>query len=123
MYWPFEKVERSHFPRRRYVRRSSIYFLPTVRVSQFIMSTFDTCTLQTCSLDLAYIQYLPSVAGNAFYLALFSILLLAQVILLVHYHAWAFSATMICGLILEVLGYVGRVKLHYNPFGFTDFLL
>lgn len=87
------------------------------------MSTFDACTLQTCSLDLAYIQYLPSIAGNAFYLTLFSILLLAQVILLVHYRAWAFSATMICGLILEVLGYVGRVKLHYNPFGFTNFLL
>jgi hypothetical protein len=102
---------------------SSVYFPPTVQTLQFIMSTANPCTLQTCSLNLAYIQYLPSIAGNAFYLALFSILLLVQVISLIHFRAWAFSATMICGLILEVLGYIGRIKLHYDPFGFTNFLL
>ncbi|KAJ6086660.1 RTA1 like protein [Penicillium canescens] len=87
------------------------------------MSVADSCTVHTCSLDIAYIQYLPSIAGNSFYLAIFSAMLLAQVILLIHFRAWAFSATMICGLILEVLGYVGRIKLHYDPFGFTNFLL
>lgn len=30
---------------------------------------------------------------------------------------------MLPGLILEVLGYVGRIMLHDNPFDFNNFLL
>ncbi|KAI9042377.1 RTA1 domain-containing protein [Aspergillus affinis] len=87
------------------------------------MSSTESCTLETCSLDLAYIQYLPSNGGNTFLLALFLVILLVQMTFLLCYRTWAFSITMICGLILEALGYVGRIKLHYNPFGFTNFLL
>ncbi|PLB50918.1 RTA1 like protein [Aspergillus steynii IBT 23096] len=78
--------------------------------------------MHSCTPELAYIEYLPSIGGNAFFLALFSILLLMQMIL-IYYRAWAFSSTMVCGLILEILGYIGRIKLHNDPCQFTDFLL
>ncbi|CAG8327989.1 unnamed protein product [Penicillium salamii] len=85
--------------------------------------SISICTPSTSSLDLAYIQYLPSVPGNAFLVAWFASLLLVQIVTLVLYRTWGFSTAMICGLILEVIGYVGRIQLHCNPFGYTEFLI
>jgi hypothetical protein len=87
------------------------------------MAAFEKCTLHSCPLELAYINYLPSIGGNTFYLALFAGLLSLQIILLIFYRTWAFSICMISGLILEILGYLGRIELHSDPFDFTNFAL
>jgi hypothetical protein len=88
-------------------------------------STIETeyCTLQTCSLDYARIDYLPSLPANATYLSFFALILLAQIGLGCRYRTWGFMAGMFCGVLLEVLGYIGRVQMHYNPFKFNPFLL
>ena len=62
------------------------------------------CTLTTCPLDWATIQYVPSLAGNAFYLALFLILLIAQTVLGVRFRSWSFMIALVGGGALEVIG-------------------
>jgi hypothetical protein len=82
-----------------------------------------TCTVQTCPIQCAEVTYLPTLAGNATYAAIFGILLIAQVTLGFWYRTWGFMVGMSCGLLLEVLGYAGRLKLHNNPFDFNNFLM
>lgn len=83
----------------------------------------EDCTLATCSLLQAHYQYLPSLAGNALYLAIFSILLVAQIFLGYRSRAWGFLGGMFGGLVLEILGYVGRIQMHSNPFIDDGFLM
>jgi hypothetical protein len=83
----------------------------------------DDCTLQTCSLLQAHYQYLPSLAGNALYVAIFVLLLVAQIFLGVRSRAWGYMAGISCGLVLEIIGYVGRVQMHSNPFIDQPFLM
>ncbi|KAL5335616.1 RTA1 like protein-domain-containing protein [Aspergillus crustosus] len=83
----------------------------------------ETCTLQTCSLEDAYIQYQPTIAGNSVYLALFALLLVIQAIQCPFYRMWGFSGSMIAGLVLEVLGYASRILFHDDPFSFDYFLM
>ncbi|CAG7978594.1 unnamed protein product [Penicillium nalgiovense] len=87
------------------------------------MSNTDDCTLQTCPLSAAYIQYQPNMAGNIFYLALFAIILIGQIGTGIVFRSWSFTVPMVAGLILEIIGYLGRILLHDNPFSFNDFLM
>lgn len=77
----------------------------------------------TCPLSCAQVEYLPTLAGNAVYVAAFGRLLIAQLELGIKYKTWEFMVGMICGLILEVVGYAGRIMLHGNPFDFNDFIV
>jgi hypothetical protein len=51
------------------------------------------------------------------------IILLAQLVLGVFYRTWGFLIGMVSGLILELVGYAGRIMLHSNPFDFNNFLM
>jgi hypothetical protein len=74
---------------------------------------------------MSYWDYLPSYAANGLYLALFSISMLAFVAQAVvsGRKFLGFSIAMICGSILEVLGYAARVWAHREPFNENPFLL
>ncbi|KAL3440507.1 RTA1 like protein-domain-containing protein [Aspergillus insuetus] len=80
------------------------------------ITSSQQCTLDTCPLSLAHITYLPNLAGNAFYVALFALLILIQLIIGTRTRTWSFMGSTICGLILEVLGYAARIKMRSNPF-------
>ena len=87
--------------------------------------TFDRelCTLETCSVkEFGRIAYIPTLAGNAIYLAIFSALLVAQGFLGIRYKTWGFLVGMVCGMVLEIVGYAGRVMLHDNIFGRDNFV-
>jgi len=95
---------------------------PTV----FNLTTYNNpalCTLSTCPKDYATIEYVPNLAGNAFYLAWFAAFGLMQAGLGIHYHTWTYMTAMLGGSILEVLGYVARVAMHDNVFDFNWFLM
>ena len=83
----------------------------------------EDCTLQTCSLDYAIVDYLPMLAPNVTYLACFAVILLGQLGFGIRHRIWGFLAGMFCGLMLEILGYAGRVMLHDNPFKLNSFVL
>ena len=75
---------------------------------------WDHCTLQTCPLSLANVKYIPSLAGNALYLAIFALIMVIQSFLGIRYRTWGFLGSLLGGLALEIIGYVGRVQMHFN---------
>ncbi|TKA66064.1 hypothetical protein B0A49_06892 [Cryomyces minteri] len=81
------------------------------------------CTLAICSLLQAHYQYVPTLPGNALYLAIFVLLLALQLGFSIRYRTWGFLGGMFGGLMLEILGYVGRVQLHSKPFIDPPFLM
>lgn len=74
------------------------------------------CTPETCPLSEPQFTYVPSLPGNASYLAFFGFMLLVQLALGAQCRTWSYMAAMVGGLALEVAGYAGRVQLHLNPF-------
>ncbi|GKZ18429.1 hypothetical protein AbraIFM66951_000988 [Aspergillus brasiliensis] len=80
------------------------------------------CKIDTCPLEWALVRYMPSLPGNALYLSLFLIMLLVQIYQGVRCRTWSYLACMTGGLLLEVVGYGGRLMLHSNPFNFSAFL-
>jgi len=83
----------------------------------------ELCTLATCSILQAHYQYIPSLAGNALYVAIFALLLILQIFFSIRFRTWGFLAGTVGGMILEILGYVGRVQMHFNPFIKNPFLM
>jgi hypothetical protein len=77
----------------------------------------ETCTYATCSVkEYGQMSYIPTLAGNAFFLGVFGFALLCQCILGIRYRTWGYLFGMFGGLVLEILGYVSRIQLHYNVF-------
>jgi hypothetical protein len=88
------------------------------------LAIWPFCDLQTtCNLQFASVEYFPSLSGNVIYGGIFVLLALIQLVQGIRYRTWSFLFLMLLGLILEVLGYVGRLGLHYNPFLKNPFLL
>lgn len=82
------------------------------------------CTIDTCPISSSYYYYRVSLPANAAFLALFAISLVG---FLATYaltrRAFAFHFAMLSGVILEVIGYVGRIQSHQNQWGQTGFLM
>lgn len=77
----------------------------------------NSCTKGTCPLESSYWAYLPSLAANGLFLALFSL----SFVLFVGQSMFSrrflgFTIAMLSGCFLEILGYVGRIMSWYNPF-------
>ena len=71
--------------------------------------------------EYGQIRYIPSLAGNAFYLGMFVLLLSIQCVLGIQYRVWGYLFGMFGGLVLEILGYVARIRLHYDVFDENTF--
>jgi len=82
----------------------------------------SACTLATCPVILSKIGYIPNLAGNAFMVAWFSLMLLAQLALSIRYKTWSHLVGQFIGLVLEIVGYAARVKLHDTPFNDKQFI-
>ncbi|CZR50251.1 related to RTA1 domain protein [Phialocephala subalpina] len=81
------------------------------------------CTLSTCPISDAQVHYVPTLFGNAFYIAIFTLILGLQIFQGIRYRTWTLLFTMIGGLALEIIGYGSRIQMHYNPFLFNPFLI
>jgi hypothetical protein len=85
---------------------------------------FAHCTLSTCPISTSYYFYRVSLAANATFLALFAISLVG---FLATYaltrRATAFTVAMTAGVILEVIGYVGRIESNKNQWQQNGFLI
>ena len=99
-----------------------------VTQKKMLNQTFvSSCTYATCSVEeYGQVSYIPSLAGNLLYLSIFAICLLVQCFFGVRYRTWGYLFGMFAGLVLEILGYIGRVQLHYNVFSqnkFTNYVI
>ena len=81
------------------------------------------CTTKTCPVELQTMQYVPSLPGNAFFLALFALLLIAHLAFGFKWRTWSFAGCVFGGLVLEIIGYVARIQMHNNPFDSDPFLM
>ncbi|EXJ56921.1 hypothetical protein A1O7_07265 [Cladophialophora yegresii CBS 114405] len=89
-------------------------------------TTFDSadCTLATCSVkEYGQIQYIPNLAGNVIYAGIFGVLLFSQLFLGIRHKTWGYLVGMLCGLALEIVGYIGRIMLHDNIFDKNSFII
>lgn len=85
-------------------------------------STGSDCSRDDCL--HGFLSYQPSLAGNVALLALFTVLVPIAIVLGFRYHSLVFTTTVITGLLLEVIGYVGRVLLSQSDNGSrTDYAL
>lgn len=98
-------------------------FNPTTMSVAASNDTYIICTLETCPIKDAYVEYIPSLAGNATYLSIFAILWCVQMYQGIRYRTWGFLTGMAVGGLLEIAGYLGRVLLHSDPFNFNYFLV
>jgi hypothetical protein len=81
------------------------------------------CTLDTCCLAQSPFTYRVSYGGNLAFAIIFGAVIVPQIGLGAYYKTWGFMIGMVCGLILEVLGYAARIMLHNNPFNGDAFLI
>ena len=82
------------------------------------------CTLAICPLDASVYEYRPSLAANGTFIALFAISGILHLLQAFRFKGtWWFSSCMVIGCIDEVIGYIGRIMIHNNPFSFNGFLI
>ena len=108
------------------------------------------CTLQTGSLEYAYLLHDPNLGGNVLFLAIFALLIPAQLLLGHHYRTPGFTGmrssfhpntvfllsqlprqnydnqchfNLLAALSLGIVGYKGRIFMHFNPFSMPNFLI
>ncbi|KAG9237927.1 putative sphingoid long-chain base transporter RSB1 [Amylocarpus encephaloides] len=82
------------------------------------------CTVDTCPIDSSYYFYRVSLAANATLLALFGISLISYVLTYgVTRRATAFTFALVSGVILEILGYAGRLMSWKNQWAEPGFLM
>ena len=86
-------------------------------------STTQNCTIDTCPITEAQVQYVPTLTGNTLYLSIFAFLLAVQLPLGLFYRTWGFLISMTFGLTLEIVGYVARLQLSHDPFDHNAFLM
>ncbi|TVY44651.1 Sphingoid long-chain base transporter [Lachnellula subtilissima] len=85
---------------------------------------FAACTLDTCPISSSYYFYRVSLAANATFLALFAVSFIGFVVTFaVTRRALAFTVAMLIGVILEVIGYVGRIESNKNQWQENGFLM
>jgi len=73
--------------------------------------------------NFGQVDYVPTLAGNALYIAIFFVLLIIQIAQGIIYKTWSYMICMICGLVLEAVGYGGRIGMHLNPWDSNQFLV
>ena len=73
------------------------------------------CT-PACPESWQSILYLPNYGANSVYMIIFLLLLVAQIWLGIRHRTWSFLGAMVPGLFGEMIGYMGRLLLHHNPY-------
>ncbi|KAF4457496.1 hypothetical protein F53441_546 [Fusarium austroafricanum] len=81
------------------------------------------CNLDTCPVEWSIYSYRPSLAANIVFVVLFSLIGLTHGYLGFRWKSWGFMTGMLLGCLSEIVGYVGRIMMYYNPFSFNAFMI
>ncbi|KAG5809406.1 hypothetical protein H9Q74_001687 [Fusarium xylarioides] len=81
------------------------------------------CTLELCPLESSILRYQPNLPANAIFIGVFGLSMALHIFQGIKMKTWGFMASMMAGCILEIIGYIGRLVIHDNPFDFIGFLL
>lgn len=86
-------------------------------------SNAGDCTSATCPVDGGFLLEQPSLVGTVVLLTLFAALVPINVWIGGSYRTTTYSITLTLGLVLEVVGYAGRLLLRFDLASKTYFLL
>ncbi|KAF2463797.1 RTA1-domain-containing protein [Lindgomyces ingoldianus] len=83
----------------------------------------DTCTeiSLACPIEATIYGYYPNLGANAFFAAFFGICMIAQILLGVKYRTWTYMIALTLGCLGEMVGYIGRIIMHGNPWSDIGF--
>lgn len=81
------------------------------------------CTATTCPVENGFLSELPSLVGTVIILALFLGLALTNLWIGARYRTTTYSVTLVLGLVVEVMGQIGRLMLRSDLASKTYFLL
>ncbi|KAF5577633.1 phospholipid-translocating ATPase [Fusarium pseudoanthophilum] len=86
-------------------------------------ASFDDCTDITalCPVSATVLGYVPNKGSSYFFTICFAILFLSSVGLGVWKKTWTYAATLGAGLLLETIGYIGRIQMDPNPWNSSAF--
>jgi hypothetical protein len=84
---------------------------------------FENCTAVTpdCPVSGTLYGYYPNLGANAFFAALFAVLLIAQLVIGTLTRTWTFMLAVGLGVFGEMVGYIGRLIMHQNPWSTPGF--
>lgn len=88
-----------------------------------ISSRAGNCATATCPVQNGFLTDPPSLVGTAIILALFAALVPAQLWIGVRCRTTTYSLALVTGLLLDIVGYAGRLLLRSNLASKTYFLL
>ncbi|KAF2681697.1 RTA1-domain-containing protein [Lentithecium fluviatile CBS 122367] len=82
------------------------------------------CTIATCA-QWSYWAYYPSIAANSFFIVLFGLSTLLFIFQGMKFsRKWmGFGIAMVCGGVLEIIGYIGRIMANKDVFSENPFLM
>ncbi|KAK0733307.1 RTA1 like protein-domain-containing protein [Lasiosphaeria miniovina] len=81
------------------------------------------CTAETCPTPGGFVSWPPSTAGNAFMLAAFASLIPVNVYTGIRYKTLLYASLIIAGLLLEIVGHVGKILLQNDAASVPSFAL
>ncbi|KAK3383950.1 RTA1 like protein-domain-containing protein [Lasiosphaeria ovina] len=81
------------------------------------------CTAETCPTPGGFVSWPPSTAGNAFMLAAFASLIPVNIYTGIRYKTLLYASLIIAGLLLEVVGHVGKILLQNDAASVSSFAL
>ncbi|KAH7380939.1 RTA1 like protein-domain-containing protein [Cadophora sp. MPI-SDFR-AT-0126] len=87
------------------------------------ITSLDQCNVELCTLDYASLRYVPNLGANAAFFGVFVSLLIAQIGLWFSSRTRSYTFSMICGLILEAVGYAFRIVMRKRMFADGPFLV
>lgn len=84
---------------------------------------YDLCTAVTpdCPVGATLYGYYPNIGVNTFFAALFGIILVAQIVIGSWTRTWTFMLAVGIGVFGEMVGYIGRIIMHKNPWSESGF--
>ncbi|KAK9234062.1 RTA1 domain-containing protein [Lipomyces kononenkoae] len=86
-------------------------------------SGFHKCTTITpsCPVEATIYGYYPSLVANVFFAAAFGFYMVLNIAFAVRYRTVSYGIALILGCMTEVVGYIGRIMMHHNPWSQAGF--
>lgn len=81
------------------------------------------CTLELCDVGTSVYRYRPHLAANITFIALYAVAIAVHVLLSFRWKNWWFVGLVVASCLVEILGYVGRILLYYDPWSFIAFMI
>jgi hypothetical protein len=75
-----------------------------------------------CPLDGSSLGYAPNIGASAVFTVLFSLSYVCHLTLGWKYKTWTFMIAMLLGSTSEVVGYIGRILMHNNPYRLSTYV-